>query len=421
MQSSEVIADFHIHSRYAMACSKNITIQGIDQGAVQKGIRVIGTGDFTHPLWLDEIKQSLEAAEMGLWKVKGSRTGTRFMLSTEVSTVFDHNGKVKKIHNCVLAPSLEMVDQVNSALAKYGSLSADGRPTLSMSASSLVETLHSISPDIFIFPAHAWTPWFGVFGAFSGFDSMEEAYEDMSQHIHAFETGLSSDPDMNWRVSGLDKYTPLSNSDPHSIPKIGREANVFEFSEKELSYNSILGAIKNKDKKHFKSTVEFYPAEGKYHYDGHRSCNVSLSPQQARKYNGMCPVCGRRLTIGVLHRIEELADRPEGFVPKDAIPFVHTVPLIEVLAYVTGKGEKTIRVQGLYEKLMQKFGSEFNLTLHAEISEIAAVDKELADAIQRIRSEDVNVIPGYDGVFGTVDIMKRIKEQSRGTQKSLMG
>ncbi|MDE1828572.1 MAG: DNA helicase UvrD [Candidatus Micrarchaeota archaeon] len=415
----EVIADFHIHSRYAMACSKSITIRGIDEGARQKGIRVIGTGDFTHPLWLAEIKQALEPAEQGLWMVKGLRTATRFTLSTEVSTVFDHGGKAKKIHNCVLAPSLEIVDQINSALAKYGSLSADGRPTLGMSASALVEILHSISPDIFVFPAHAWTPWFGVFGAFSGFDSMEEAYEDMAQHIHAFETGLSSDPDMNWRVSKLDRYTPLSNSDPHSIPKIGREANVFEFEEKDLSYNSILNAIKQKDKRHFKSTIEFYPGEGKYHYDGHRNCNISLSPQQAKKYNGMCPVCGRRLTIGVLHRVEQLADRPEGFVPKDAIPFVHAVPLVEVLSYITKKGDKTLYVQNLYERLMRKFGSEFNLTLHAQISEIEEVDKDLAEAISRIRTENVSVIPGYDGLFGTVDIMRRIKEEKKGTQRSL--
>ncbi|MDE1825834.1 MAG: DNA helicase UvrD [Candidatus Micrarchaeota archaeon] len=415
----EAIADFHIHSRFAMACSKNITLQGLDLGARQKGISVIGTGDFTHPTWLNEIKNELVPAEQGLFKRRNSDSETRFALSAEVCTVFESAGKSKKIHNCILVPTLEAAEEINQSLSKFGDLRSDGRPLLGMSAAQMVETLMGISKDVFVFPAHAWTPWFGVFGAFSGFDSMEEAYEDQVKHIHALETGLSSDPEMNWRISKLDKYALLSNSDPHSIPKIGREANVFDFEENELSYNSIIKAIKGKDKRHFKMTIEFYPEEGKYHYDGHRGCDVSLSPEESKKYNGRCPVCGKRLTIGVEHRVEELADRPQGYKPKDAIPFVHVVPLIEVLSYVTRKGDKSMHVQGLYTKLIEKFGSEFNVTIKADIDQIKEVDKDLAAAIEKVRSDDVNLIPGYDGVFGTVDILKRIKAKPRGMQKSL--
>ena len=783
----EAIADFHIHSRFAMACSKNITLPGLDAGARQKGISIIGTGDFTHPAWLAEIKNELVPAEQGLFKLRNSGTGTRFVLSTEVCTVFESGGKSKKIHNCILAPTLEVADEINLSLSKFGDLRSDGRPLLTMSAAQLVEALMGISKEIFVFPAHTWTPWFGVFGAFSGFDSMEEAYEDQAKHIYALETGLScydgetevltedgwkkfpslrytdkictlnqrtseiefqepkritasqyrgkmyklktkridllvtpnhklfwapfashkpikfnlseakslfgrsktfkkdglwtgqnkkcfelpavkirhgsryysgardkkckslliepwlkffgfwiaeghtsndgnrgsyavvlsntnkkimdemktllekmdynpylsynkntkcyqlrvrdfqlfdylsqfgksyqkfippeikslsnnlltiffryyiigdghiygrtkkglsattnsirlrddlqeialkmgmsayyklgspkgtplkslnkaqyksthdawvvyfirrnlhsvvpstlkkygytekwvdfdgpvhcvtvknhivyirrnsipiwcgnSDPDMNWRISKLDKYALLSNSDPHSIPKIGREANVFDFDDGALAYDSIIKAIKEKDKKHFKMTIEFYPEEGKYHYDGHRGCDVSLSPQESKKYNGRCPVCGKRLTIGVEHRVEELADRPQGYKPKDAIPFVHVVPLIEVLSYVTRKGDKSMHVQGLYTKLIEKFGSEFNVTMKADIEQIKGVDRELAQAIEKIRTGDVNLIPGYDGVFGTVDIMKRIKPKPKGRQASLI-
>ncbi|MDE1762197.1 MAG: DNA helicase UvrD [Candidatus Micrarchaeota archaeon] len=416
----EVIADFHIHSRFAMACSKNITLQGLDAGARQKGIKVIGTGDFTHPLWLDEIKRNLVSAEKGLWSLNGSKTGTRFALTTEVSTIFERNGKSKKMHNCIVSPTLEVVEQINEQLGKYGSLQSDGRPALSMSASELVEIVHGIDNGSFIFPAHSWTPWFGALGSFSGFDSIAEAYEDMAKNIYAIESGLSADPSMCWRLSSLDKYAVISNSDPHSIPKIGREANVFEFGERELSLPAITDAIKKKDRKHFKMTIEFYPEEGKYHYDGHRNCGTRLSPDESRKYNGRCPVCGKKATIGVLHRVEELADRPEGYVPANAIPFVHVVPLSEVLSYVTGKGDKSMYVQNLYSKLIDRFGSEFNTTMNASIEQIAGVDKDLASAIGRIREEKVHLIPGYDGEFGVVDIMNKIKEEPKGRQQSLM-
>ncbi len=417
-ENLEVIADLHVHSRFSRACSENITINAMDTAAKEKGLKIVGTGDFTHPLWLNEIKKKLVEAEDGLYKIKGSSTGTRFILSVEVSNVFEKDGKARKVHSVILAPSIEIVEQINGMLANYGNLSSDGRPTLNMSLAELVEILHGISDRIFVFPAHAWTPWYGVLGSSSGFDSIKEAYEDQEMHIHALETGLSSDPPMNWRVSSLDKYTLISNSDAHSLPKLGRESNVFEIEEGKLSYDEIISAITRKDRNKLKSTIEFYPEEGKYHYDGHRNCNVSLSPEAAMKFNDICPVCGKPLTIGVLHRVEELADRPKGFVPKDAIPFAHAVPLREVLAYIMKKGEATAAVNETYASLIEKFGSEFNVLLKATIEDIEGINKDLAKALENVRSEKVNLIPGYDGVFGIVDIMNRIKKKE-GMQSSL--
>lgn len=415
----ELISDFHTHSKYAMACSENISLEGMDITAKQKGIQLMGTADFTHPAWFADTKSKVIPAEEGLFRLKDSGAGTRFILSTEVSTVFEKDGKVKKIHNCILAPEIDVVEQINDQLSKFGSLGSDGRPTLSTSASALVEILHSISNDVFVFPAHAWTPWFGVFGAFSGFDSMEEAYEDQTMHIHAFETGLSSDPGMNWRLSKLDRYTPVSNSDAHSLPKLGREANVFSIDEDKLSYKSVIDAITKKDTNRFKMTIEFYPEEGKYHWDGHRNCNVSFSPEEAKRFNNICPVCRRRITTGVLHRVEDLADRPEGYVPKGSIPFVHAVPLQEVIAYISNKGESSQYVRQLYSKLVARFGSEFNVTLNADIRSISEMDKEVGNAIGKIREGSVKLIPGYDGVFGVVDIFDRVKRKPQGKQSVL--
>ncbi len=417
----EIIADLHVHSRFSRACSASITLGAMESAARQKGIGLMGTGDFTHPLWFDEIRKELVEAEEGLYKLRGSGSGTRFVLSVEVANIFEGNGRAKKVHNVVLAPSMEIAGQINGMLSNYGNLMSDGRPMLSMSAAELVELLHGISEKILVFPAHAWTPWYGVFGSFSGFDSMKEAYEDQEMHIHALETGLSSDPPMNWRVSNLDRYALVSNSDAHSLPKLGREGNLFEIQEGRLSYDEIISAIAKKDRKRFKSTVEFYPEEGKYHFDGHRNCGVSLSPEAAMRYNNRCPVCGRPLTIGVLHRIGELADRPAGYLPDNAVPFVHAVPLRETIAYVMRKNEYAKSVEEAYESLVERFGSEFNVLLKAKIEEIAETSKELAGALDNIRKEKVNLIAGYDGVFGIVDIMGRMKKKEKGMQSSLTG
>ncbi len=401
-----IIADLHTHSRFAMACSSNITIGGMEAAAKEKGINLLGTGDFTHPTWMEEIKSQLEkVGDTGTYRVKGSDSGVSFIPSTEVSTVFqDAKGRSKKIHNVILTDDIEKADALNSALSKYGSLSSDGRPTLTVSAAELVETVMNVDRNAFVFPAHAWTPWFGVFGSISGFDSMKDAYEDQEKHIHALETGLSSDPQMNWRVSSLDRYALLSNSDFHSLQKMGREANVFELEK--VTYGSLIGAIKEKDVKRFRSTIEFYPEEGKYHYDGHRACNFSIDP--GRETSQICPVCGKRLTIGVLHRIDDLADRPADYAPKNAIPYVHIVPLVEVIAYVMRKTTYSKPVVEVRDALTSKLGTEFGILMDAPLGQIAEMaGDEVAEAIGNMRSGTVKLTAGYDGVFGKVDLLAK--------------
>lgn len=405
-----------MHSKYAMACSEQLTLENMDSSAREKGIAILGTGDFTHPMWIKEIKDKL-LEENGLYKLKSINTPTRFVLSSEVCTIFeDRSKKYRKIHHCILAPSIDAAEQINAQLAKRGALASDGRPALSMSPSELVEAVRQAGNDAFVFPAHAWTPWFGVLGAFSGFDSIKEAYEDQAQHIYALETGLSSDPSMNWRISGLDKYALISGSDAHSLPKMGREAVVME-SDSRLSYADMISRIKSKE---MKMTVEFYPEEGKYHYDGHRNCNISFTPQQSAKYNDRCPKCGKRLTIGVVHRINQLADREEGFAPKGAVPFVHAIPLQEVIAHVLKKTPTSPYVKALYEKTVSAFGSEFNVLLKSDPEKIKSIDKDLGRAIESVREGRVNLVPGYDGVFGIIDIFNEVKvKKEKGKQAQI--
>lgn len=395
-----LIADLHIHSRFSRATSEHMDLGHLAASAKLKGIGLLGTGDFTHPGWFAELKQQLKPAGNGLY----SLNGILFMPTAEVSCIYSKNG-VKRIHLCLCAPSLEAAGQINSLLAKKGNLSADGRPIFGMSAPAVVELVMSVDKNCFVYPAHAWTPWFSVFGSESGFDSMEDCFEDQVKHIHALETGLSSDPPMNWRLSALDKYCLLSNSDSHSPQKIGREANVFEFAEKDISYASIIGAIKSKDKSHFKFTVEFFPEEGKYHWDGHRNCNIHIPPSESRKFSNICPVCRKPLTIGVLHRVEELADRPEGFRPPTAIPFIHAIPLSEIIADAFGMGEPTKAVKEEYDKILAKFGTEFDVLTSAKPNELhETADEKVAEAILRVREGKVRLDPGYDGVYGKISI-----------------
>ena len=405
----KIIADLHVHSKYSRACSENLTLESMDAFAKQKGVGLVSTGDFTHPAWMKEIKGKLVESGEGIYKLNGRGAGTNFVIGAEMSTVFERAGRIKKVHNCVLVPNIEIAEQVNEALSKYGDRSSDGRITLNIELPNFVSLLRSISKDIFVFPAHAWTPWYSVFGAFSGFNSIEEAYGDQADHIYALETGLSSDPKMNWMISKLDKYTLVSNSDAHSPQKIGREANVFELDN--LNYKELTDAIKKKDGSRLRMTIEFYPEEGKYHFDGHRNCNVSMSPEEAKKLNNICPVCRKKLTIGVMHRVYDLADRPFGFVPKNSIPYVHSMPLAELIAYMLRKGQSSIAVKELYDKLISEFGSELNVMLDSKLEDIYKIDKTLAEGIERVRTEKVHLIPGYDGVFGIVDVMNRVSEQ----------
>ncbi len=410
------IADLHIHSRYAGACSEALNLVNIDRTAVEKGIDLVGTGDFTHPDWLSEIKEGLEG-ENGVYRLRGrgsEKKSTGFVLSTEVCTIFNAGNGVKKIHHCILAPDLAAAESINDQVKRFGDLKADGRPMLSVAASELSEILHNIDKNIILYPAHAWTPWYGVFGSY-GFSSLKEAYEDQAMHIHAIETGLSSDPALNWRVSALDKHALLSGSDAHSLPKLGREAVVLEMAD-QPSYKELARCI---TEKRLKMTVEFYPEEGKYHYDGHRKCGVSLSPEQAKKYNGICPVCRKKLTMGVLHRIEELADREEGARPNGAVPYVSAVPLQEILAYLSHKAATSETVKKAYETLVAAFGSEFHVLLDATVDEIRRIDKELALAVENVREGRISITPGYDGVFGVVDILNRDRKKKHGMQSSM--
>jgi uncharacterized protein (TIGR00375 family) len=384
-----------------------MSIKEIASFAKIKGLSLVGTGDFTHPEWLREIRETLvPGAGTDLYAVLGNANSVRFMLTTEVCTIFNFGNAPKKVHHVILTPSLETAVQINEALSRYGDLSADGRPLLNMTAPQLVEEVMAVSGENMIFPAHVWTPWFSVFGAFSGFDSIEDCYQDMSKHIHALETGLSSDPPMNWRLSMLDRFTLVSNSDCHSFwPwRIGREANVFELER--VSYGEVVDAICSKDPERFKFTIETEPAYGKYHWTGHRKCNVSLSPQEAQKFGNICPVCHRKLTKGVDQRVEELADRPVNFKPDNTPGFMRLLPLSEIIATVLGAGSpSTQAVWKIYNLLVAKFGDEYTVLINASRAALTEVVYEpIADAVVRVREGSVRVVPGFDGVYGKLDL-----------------
>ena len=416
------IADFHLHSKYSRATSQEMNLENLDKWAKIKGIKVLTTGDWTHPEWLKELKEKLEPAEPGLFKLKISHSETRFILTTEVSCVYSKKNRVRKIHLLIFAPSFEVVEKINAHLSWIGNLKSDGRPILGLDAKELVKIVLNISEDCLVVPAHAWTPWFSIFGSRSGFNSIEECFEEYSKYIFALESGLSADPEMFWRLSSLDKITIISNSDSHSPSRIGREANVFEGEE--LSYQSIASAIKYRSQTsanlRLAYTVEFFPQEGKYHYDGHRLCGVSLSPSESKKSGNICPSCGRPLTIGVLNRVEELADRPAGFKPENAIPFKSLVPLEEIIADALGQMTGTKQVEAEYKNLIEKFGSEFNVLIDVSRSELeAATLAEIAEGIMRVREGRVFVEPGYDGVYGKIKIFSEGEQKTLSRQKTL--
>jgi len=420
-------ADFHIHSKYSRAVSPMMDLKNLDMWAKIKGLKILGTGDFTHPKWFDEIKKELSPAGYpgetmgpGLFKLKDSASGTRFVLTSEISCIYSKAGKVRKIHVIIFAPSTETVEKINLKLSQIGNLKADGRPILGLDAKELAKIVLDADERCLVVPAHAWTPWFSVFGSKSGFNSLEECFDEYTKYIYAIETGLSSDPAMNWRLSQLDKINLISNSDAHSLPKIGREANVFDT---ELSYQGIADALKgskgHSGKSKFLYTIEFFPEEGKYHYDGHRACNLSLTPQQSKKYNNICPKCGKPLVIGVLNRVEELADRPEGFVPKNAIPFKSLIPLNEIIAESLGVSVLSKEVLKYYNGLIKNLGSEFKILLEYSEKEIADHSSaEIASGVVRMREGKVSIEPGYDGVYGKVKIFSA-KSGFKGSKGAL--
>jgi uncharacterized protein (TIGR00375 family) len=396
------IADLHLHSRYSRATSKDMEPETLARWAEMKGINVLGTGDFTHPTYLAELKAKLKMGSNGLLCLSEGTSSTYFLLTAEVSNVFTAGGRVRKVHTLILAPDFETVERINSRLGVMGKLASDGRPTLGFPVRDLVKMVLDLSEDCLLIPAHAWTPWFSVFGAHSGFDSLEECFGPEADQICALETGLSSDPEMNWRLSSLDRLTLLSNSDAHSPNRIGREANVFGG---EPSYRGILEAIRQKGKGGLLFTIEFYPEEGKYHYDGHRACGVVFTPQESRENLYLCPVCKKRLTIGVLHRVDALADRPEGFVPANAVPSVHLVPLEEIVAAALEQGVDTAAVQREYQRLISHGGSEFEILLDLSPGDLAAFcPPRILEGILRVREGKLSVVPGHDGVYGKIDI-----------------
>ena len=411
------IADFHLHSKYSRATSKDMDLENLNKWAKIKGIKVLGTGDFTHPEWFKNLKEKLKPAETGLFQLKKSGDETRFILTAEISCIYSKGGKVRKIHLIIFAPTFESVEKINVKLGRIGNVKSDGRPILGLDAKEVVKIALEASKECLVIPAHCMTPWFSIFGSKSGFDSIEECFEEYSKYIYALETGLSADPKMLWRIPDGQKVALISNSDCHSPSKIGREANVFDT---EISYPAIIDAIKAKDPKRFLNTIEFFPEEGKYHYDGHRNCNVSLSPQESKKSGNICPNCGKALTIGVLNRVEELADRKEGIKPKKLIPFKSLIPLEEIIADALGVKKINKKGEIEYKNLIKKFGTEFNILLEVSRQELkSATLPEIAEGVIKVREGKVEIKPGYDGVYGRISLFSKGEQKKLSKQKTL--
>lgn len=406
----KMIADLHIHSRFSMATSKEGTPENLDFWARKKGISLIGTGDFTHPVWREELKERLVSEGNGLYRLRDAYVkeesrkfpgeGTRFVVSGEISSIYKKNGKTRKVHNVILLPSLEAADAMAQRLEKIGNIHSDGRPILGLDSHDLLEMMLDVCPEGILIPAHIWTPHFSVLGAKSGFDSVEECFEELAPYIHALETGLSSDPAMNWRISKLDRYQLVSNSDAHSPSKLGREANLLDI---DCSYEGLYQAIQTGEG--LEGTVEFFPEEGKYHFDGHRKCGVSLSPVEAERLGGICPVCGKKLTMGVDHRVEQLADRAEGFVKKDGKKYESLVPLPEVISACMGYSTASKKVQGCFEQMIQTLGTEFDILRNVPSEDIkSCAGERIAEGIENVRTGNVKRIPGYDGEYGKIEL-----------------
>lgn len=406
----KMIGDLHIHSRFSMATSREGTPENLDFWARKKGISLIGTGDFTHPAWRAELRERLIPEGNGLYRLKEeyvkeesrkfSGEGTRFVVSGEISSIYKKNGKTRKVHNVILLPGLEAADAMAQCLEKIGNIHSDGRPILGLDSHDLLEMMLDVCPEGILIPAHIWTPHFSVLGAKSGFDSVEECFEELTSYVHALETGLSSDPAMNWRISGLDRYQLVSNSDAHSPSRLGREANLLDI---ECSYEGLYQAIQTG--KGLEGTVEFFPEEGKYHFDGHRKCGVSLSPTEAERLGEICPVCGKKLTMGVDHRVEQLADREEGFVKEDGRKYESLVPLPEVISACMGYSTASKKVQGCFEQMLQKLGTEFDILRNVPAEDIkSCAGERIAEGIENVRTGHVKRIPGYDGEYGKIEL-----------------
>lgn len=414
----KIVADLHIHSYYSRATSKNLNFEHLYKWAQLKGVNVVGTGDIAHPGWLTEMREKLEPAEEGLFRLKAEiaremdqeipvacRGEVRFMLAGEISNIYKKYDRVRKIHNVVFLPSLDAVEKLQRRLEKIGNIRSDGRPILGLDARDLFEIVLETDPAAHLIPAHIWTPWFSLFGSKSGFDRIEDCFNDLTPHIFALETGLSSDPPMNWRWSALDNYTLVSNSDAHSPQKLAREATLFET---DLSYPAMFAAMQSGDPKTFRGTLEFFPQEGKYHHDGHRKCGTNWTPKTTVAHDMRCLRCGKPVTVGVMHRIETLADRAEGERPEKIAPFHSLIPLPEVLSEIYDVGPNSKRVQKAYLSLLGKLGSELYILQDAPLEDLARDGgARLAEGIRRMRNCEVRPIAGYDGEFGVIKLFEK--------------
>jgi len=398
-----LITDWHVHSKYSRACSQSLELPRIAQMCQRKGIDVVATGDWTHPKWVEHLKEQLVESEQGIYTLK-SGGPTRFMLVTEISQIYKKGDKTRRIHNLVFAPSLEAVDKVNAELDRREfNRKSDGRPILGIDSEELYKILKDIDERIIIVPAHAWTPWYSVFGSKSGFDHLEECFGEMTKYIYAIETGLSSNPKMNWQLSALDKVVLISNSDAHSPDKLGREANVFDLEKP--CYDEFVRVLREQDRSKFLSTIEFFPEEGKYHFDGCADCKIACDPTESKRLGFRCPKCKKNFTLGVEHRVRALADR-EAADAKNKIPYKSIVPLLEVIADSFGVQPGSKKVAAEYTRLTDRIGSEFHILLDAPIDQIAkeSSDPNVAEAVRRIREGNVIATPGYDGIFGTIKV-----------------
>lgn len=439
IQKKTYIADLHLHSKYSRAVSKNMTIPVLFEWGKKKGIQLIGTGDFTHPFWVHDLKDSLLLENNGFYRYNDDtdKSGPFFVLSSEISCIYSQGGETRKIHIVFLAPTIEIVEKINEKLSQVGNLVSDGRPILGITAEKLVEIMISISQDIIVIPAHIWTPWFSMFGSNSGFDSIEECFGSMSSYVTAVETGLSSDPAMNWRVPNLEKRQIVSFSDAHSPAKLGREATVIKG---EFSYNGLQRVLQgNKDyDESVLYTIEFFPEEGKYYYTGHRNCRIRYDLADLGKKGRICPTCGKVLTVGVMQRVEDLATISEKELslsdwnlPKTEVvgvqeslkkrpPYVFAIPLQEILAEAFRVGVSSKKVQQEYDRIIADIGSEFEVLLFlSEETLKKSIDPKIVEGIMKVREKKVQIDPGYDGVFGTVSIWPHSEQSADLAQEQI--
>jgi len=386
-------------------------IAHIAEWAKLKGVTLMGTGDFTHHLWLEELKHKLEDLGNGLFKYND----VYFILTTEISSIYSKKGKGYRIHNMVFSPSFKTTDKINETLSRYGNLASDGRPILGLDAAEIARIVFDIDENCMVVPGHIWTPWFSLFGSMSGFDRIEDCFEKQTEKIFALETGLSSDPGMNWRLSALDKFTLISNSDSHSPPKIGREANVFNC---ELNYKAIRDVLRYKDRDKFLYTIEFFPEEGKYHFDGHRLCGIRLAPEETKKNNGRCPKCGKPVTKGVMYRVDALADRPAGYMPSGAIPYKNLIPFDEIIADAKGVGKGSVVVEREYRSYLARFANEFDILLKASAEELnKGLPARIAEGVLKVRQGQVEIKAGFDGEYGVISIFGDENKTTEGEKQ----